>query len=114
MSSGGPSFCLASGPPTLNPLLLAGIRDESSFHNITLLVFRFELIKNVLEFLFQNLKIGNCFEIPHFVVNYALCACAYETFSCSKLGTCASFCSGRMGTRASFYNHCSERSALFF
>ena len=43
------------------------MRDELSFHNIMLLVFRFELIKNVLEFLFQNLKsgIGNCFEISH-------------------------------------------------
>ena len=36
-----------------------------------LLVFRFKLIKNVLEFLFQNLEssIGDCFEILHFVMN---------------------------------------------
>jgi len=53
-----------------------------------LLVFRFELIKNVLEFIFQNLKsgIGNCFEIPHFVVNYALCACVFKIFQLFKVG----------------------------
>jgi len=52
-----------------------------------LLVFWFELIKNVLEYLFRNLKsgIGNCFEIPHFVVNYALCACVYKTFQLFKV-----------------------------
>ena len=51
--------------------VLLQVRDESSFHGLMLLVFRFELIKNVLEFLFQNLEssIGNCFEILHFVVN---------------------------------------------
>jgi len=43
-------------------------RDVSSFHDLMLLVFRFELIKNVLEFLFQ-----------YFV---------------ASLGTCASFCKG--------------------
>jgi len=53
-----------------------------------LLVFRFALIKNLLEFLIQNLKsgIGNCFEIPHFVVKYALCACVYKTFQLFKVG----------------------------
>jgi len=53
-----------------------------------LLVFRFQLIKNVLEFLFQNLKsgIGNCIEIPHFVVNYELCACVYKTLQLFKVG----------------------------
>jgi len=51
--------------------VLLQVRDESSFHGLMLLAFRFKLIKNVLEFLFPNLKssIGNCFEILHFVVN---------------------------------------------
>ena len=49
---------------------LLRVRDELSFHGLMLLVFRFELNKNVLEFVFQNLKssIGSCFEILHFVV----------------------------------------------
>jgi len=53
-----------------------------------LLVFRFELIKNVLEFVFQNLKssIGNCFEILHFVMNYALWAGVCKTFRLFKVG----------------------------
>jgi len=51
--------------------VLFQVRDESSFHGLMLFAFQFELIRNVLQFLFQNLKssIGNCFEILHFVVN---------------------------------------------
>jgi len=51
--------------------MLLRVRDESSFHGLMLLAVEFELIRNVLEFVFQNLKssIGNCFEILHFVVN---------------------------------------------
>ena len=55
---------------TDNNVLLQA-RYESSFHGLMLLSIQFELIRNVLEFLFQNLKsgIGSCFEILHFVVN---------------------------------------------
>ena len=51
--------------------VLLQVRDESSLHSLILLAIQFELIRNVLEFLFQNLKnsIAGCFEILHFVVN---------------------------------------------
>jgi len=51
--------------------VLLQVRYESCFHGLMLLSIQFELIRNVLEFLFQNLKsgIGSCFEILHFVVN---------------------------------------------
>jgi len=50
--------------------VLLQVRDESSFHGLMLLAIQFELIRNVLELIFQNLKssIGSCFEILHFVV----------------------------------------------
>jgi len=43
--------------------VLLQVRDESFFQGLMLLTFQFELIRNVLEFLFQNLKssIGNSF-----------------------------------------------------
>ena len=50
--------------------VLLQVRDESSFQGLMLLAIQFELIRNVLEFIFQNLKssIGSCFEMLHFVV----------------------------------------------
>ena len=39
--------------------VLLQVRDESSFHGLMLLAIQFGLIRNVLEFLFQNLKSGN-------------------------------------------------------
>ena len=54
--------------------ILLQVRDESSFHGLMLLAIQLELIRNVLEFLLQNLKssIGNSFEILHFVMNLVL------------------------------------------
>jgi len=54
--------------------MLLQVRDELSFHGLMLLAIQLELIRNVLVFLFQNLKssIGNSFEILHFVMNMAL------------------------------------------
>ena len=51
--------------------VLLQVRDESSSHGVMLLIIQFELIRNVLEFLFQNLKssIDSCFKTVHFVVN---------------------------------------------
>jgi len=68
--------------------VLLQVRDESSFHGLMLLAIQFELIRNVLGFLFQNLKsgIGSCFEILHFVVNYALWAGVCKTFRLFKIG----------------------------
>jgi len=67
--------------------VLLQVRDESSFHGLMLLVFRFEVIENVLEFLFQNLKnsIDNCFLVLHFVVNSSLWASVYKTFLLFKV-----------------------------
>jgi len=50
--------------------VLLQVRDESLFHGLMLLAIQFELIRNVLEFIFQNLtsSISSCFEILHFVV----------------------------------------------
>jgi len=73
---------------TDNNVLLQVIRSESSFHGLRLLVFRLELIKNVLEFRFQNLKSsnGNSFEILHFAVNSEMWAGVYKTFRLFKVG----------------------------
>jgi len=68
--------------------VLLQVRDESSFHGLMLLAIQFKLIRNVLEFLFQNFKdsIGTCFEILHFVVSKALWASDYKTFRLLKVG----------------------------
>ena len=68
--------------------VLLHVRDESSFHGLMLLAIQFELIRNVLEFPFQNLKssIDSCFELLHFVVNLALWAGVCETFRLFKVG----------------------------
>ena len=69
-----------------NVLLL--VRDESSFHGLMLLAIQLELIRNVVQFLFQNLKssISSCFEILHFVVTLALWVDVCKTFRLFKDG----------------------------
>ena len=81
-----------------------------------LLVFRFESIKMYWNFSFKISKAVSAPVSRYRILSWTTrCVLAFiKLFSCAKLDTCASFCSGRMGTRASFFNRCSERSALFF
>jgi len=84
--------------------VLSRVRDESSFHGLMLLAIQFELIGNVLEFLFQNLKSGNrqMFRDTAFCREQSAVGGRLQNISMFKVGTCASFCNAH-----------SERSALF-
>ena len=73
----------------VNNNMLLQVRDESSFHGLILLIFRFELSNTYRNFSRkQNLEssIGNCFEILHFVMNQQLWAGIYKTFRLFKVG----------------------------